>query len=89
MSDAQTVLAIAQKYDPELLLQRAQSPVVVLVAHAERSQNDLVKRAKFRWNPGRKMWWKAVKEQDVDEAISTIQFNVSIEKGLSPEELDN
>lgn len=89
MSDAQTVLAIASKYDPELLLQRAQSPVVVLVAHAERSQNDLVKRAKFRWNPSRKIWWKSIKEQDIDEAISTIQFNVSIEKGLSPEELDN
>ena len=89
MSDAQTVLAIASKYDPELLLTRAQSPVVVLVARAERNQNDLVKRAKFRWNPGRKIWWKSIKEQDIDEAMSTIQFNVSIEKGLSPEELDN
>jgi DNA polymerase III alpha subunit (gram-positive type) len=88
MSDCQTVLAVASKYDPELLLTRAQSPVVVLRARADRNQNDLVKKAKFRWNPANKIWWRAAKEQDVTEIIQSVQFPVSIEKQWTPEELD-
>lgn len=89
MSDAQTVLAIAAKYDPELLLTRAVSPTVVLVARADRSSNDLVKKAKFRWNPPNKVWWRAAKEQDVDQIIQSSAFPISVEKQWTPEELDN
>lgn len=88
MSDCQTTLSIMEKYDPELLLQRAQSPVVVLQARADRSQNEKVKKAKFRWNPANKIWWKAAKEQDVTEILQTMDFPVSIEKQWTPEELD-
>jgi len=91
LADAQTVLAIAEKYDPELLLSRAQSPVVILQARQDRGSNDLVKQApyKFRWNPPNKIWWKPVKEQDVAEIIQSAPFPITIEKGWSPEELDN
>lgn len=91
LADAQTVLAIAEKYDIDLLAQRAQSPVVVLRAQQERHENDLVKQApfKFRWNPSNKIWWKPVKEQDVEEIIKAAPFKISIEKGWTPEELDN
>lgn len=89
LADAQTVLAIADKYDPELLLSRAQSPVVVLQSRADRSQNDLVKKARFRWNPGRKIWWRAAKQQDVEQIMQSVSFPVTIEKGYTPEELEN
>ena len=89
LADAQTVLAIAEKYDPQILLDRSQSPVVILRSHQDRSQNELVKKAKFRWNPERKIWWKPVKEIDVDEVLKTFQFQVSIDKELTLEELDN
>ena len=91
LADAQTVLAIAEKYDPELLLYRAQSPVVILQARQDRGSNDLVKQApyKFRWNPPNKIWWKPVKEQDVAEIIQSAPFPITIEKGWSLEELDN
>jgi DNA polymerase III epsilon subunit-like protein len=88
LADAQTVLAIAEKYDPELLLKRALSPVVILRSHQARNENDLVKKAKFRWQPERKIWWKAVKEADVEEILKSIQFKVTIEKELTLEELD-
>jgi DNA polymerase III alpha subunit (gram-positive type) len=88
MSDAQTVLAIASKYDPQLLLDRALSPVVVLQARAPRTDNDLVKRAKFRWNPTNKIWWKVVKEQDVTTVMESVSFPISVEKQWTPEELD-
>jgi len=91
LADSQTVLAIANKYDPQLLLDRATSPVVVLRSHTDRADNDLVKRApyKFRWNPTARIWWKPVKQQDVEEIIQSAPFPISIEKGITPEELDN
>lgn len=91
LADAQTVLAIADKYDPDLLLARAQSPVVVLRSYQSRAENDLVKQApfRFRWNPENKIWWKPVKEQDIDEVIQSAPFKVTIEKQWTPEELDN
>ena len=88
LADAQTVLAIAEKYDPELLLQRAQSPVVILRSLEPRSNNDAVKKAKFRWNPGKTVWWKAVKEADVEEVMSQIQIKAVIDKELTEEELN-
>jgi len=90
LADAQTVLAIAEKYDAEELLHRAQSQVVVLQARQDRSQNELVKQApfKFRWCPSHKIWWKGVKQQDVDEVIQSAPFAISIER-WTPEELEN
>lgn len=91
MADSQTTLAISTKYDPDLLVTRAKSPVVILRSHQRANENDLVKQApfKFRWNPGRKWWWKPVKEQDVDEVIKAAPFSISIEKDTTLEELDN
>jgi DNA polymerase III alpha subunit (gram-positive type) len=91
MSDAQTVLAIAEKYDSAVLVKRAASPVVILRSHQGRGDNDAVKQApfRFRWNPERKIWWKPVKEQDVEDVIKRAPFQISIDKTLTQEELDN
>jgi DNA polymerase III alpha subunit (gram-positive type) len=89
LADSQTVLAIAMKYDENLLLQRSQMPTVVLRSMADRSQNDLVKQAKFRWNPDNKIWWKPAKQQDADEIIHACPFPVMVDKTRTPEELDN
>lgn len=89
LADAQTVLAIAEKYDPELLLQRSQSPVTILRSTESRDNNEAVKRAKFRWSPNRKIWWKAVKETDVEEVMSQIQIKAVVDKELNQEELEN
>ncbi len=88
LADCQTVLAVASKYDEELLVQRAQSPTVILRSDTSRSNNDLVKKMKFRWNPTFKIWWKPVKEQDVVEIIQSCPFSVVVEKNWTQEELD-
>lgn len=88
LADAQTVLAIAAKYDENILLQRSQSPVIVLRSLAPREANDQVKKMKFRWNPSNRIWWKPVKQQDVDEIVQSCPFGVTIEKNWTPEELD-
>jgi DNA polymerase III epsilon subunit-like protein len=91
LADAQTVLALKQKYDDDLIVSRAKSPVVILQARHKRHENDLVKQApfKFRWNPTQKIWWKPVKQQDVDEIFNALPFEATIEKGYAVEDLDN
>lgn len=88
LADCQTVLAIAGKYDAQLLLDRSKSPAVVLRSYADRNDNDVVKQYKFRWNPGRKFWWKAAKEQDVEEIMASVPFEVRVDKDYTPEDLD-
>jgi DNA polymerase III epsilon subunit-like protein len=88
LADAEGVVLLSTKYEPELMLARAKSPTVVLRSMAERSQNDLVKKAKFRWNPGARIWWKPVKEQDVMQVSQALPFGVTIDD-RTPEELDN
>ncbi|HZS43389.1 MAG TPA: 3'-5' exonuclease [Candidatus Paceibacterota bacterium] len=87
LSDAMGVLLIASKYDSNLLLQRSQSPTVIIRSLVDRSQNDLVKQAKFRWNPSFKIWWKAVKEQDIEEFTKSLPFKTEL-SNLTQEELE-
>lgn len=91
MADCQTVIAIAEQYDIDLLFARAQSPNVVLRSHVDRAHNDLVKRApfKFRWNPTNKIWWRPAKQQDVEEIIQVAPFQITVEKGWTPEDLED
>jgi hypothetical protein len=88
LADAETVLTVVDKYEINDLVVRAKTPTIVIRARQSRSENDLVKKAKFRWNPERKIWWRPTKECDVDELSSTFKFPFSIEKELSVEELD-
>lgn len=93
LSDAQSVVVLATKYDTDMLMQRAQSPVVVLRSYQNRGENDLVKQApfRFRWNPDndKKFWWRLAKEQDVEEIIKEAPFRIEVEKRWTPEELDS
>ena len=88
MADCQTVLAIIEKYDINDLVARAKMPTVVIRGRQDRTQNDLVKKAKFRWNPDRKIWWRPTKECDVQELMNSLSFPISVEKELTVEELD-
>lgn len=80
LTDALTVLKLVEKYDIEKVVERAKSPMVVVQAHQARHENDLAKKAKFRWLPDKKMWWKAVKEMDLEEFGKTLQFDYSVHR---------
>lgn len=89
VADCETVLKLASFYGIDLLIERAKSPEIVLQAMHSRNDNDKAKKAKFRWNPDNKIWWKAVKECDVDIAASQAPFNVAVRKEFTPEQLEN
>lgn len=83
LADAQTVLTVVARYDIDVLVARSQTPTVFIQAHHKRSENDLVKKQKFRWNPEHKVWWKAVKETDVEELTEKCSFPI----GFAPKEI--
>ena len=78
LSDCQTVLKLLEKEDIDKVIERAKSPTVILIAHHRREQNDLAKKAKFRWSPDYRIWWKGVKHMDVEKEAGAVTFNISI-----------
>jgi DNA polymerase-3 subunit epsilon len=83
LADAQTVLSIIEKYDINDIVNRAKTPTVYIQARQSRDQNELAKKAKFRWNPMHKIWWKPVKETDVDDLSRSCPFPISyVEKEI-------
>lgn len=88
-ADVGAMLRLMMKRNFEHVLQRAQSPTVVIQSHQERFENDKVKKHKFRWNPDKKIWWKSVKKIDLDGLWKAINNEFSIsETGYTPEQLD-
>src|SRR6266436_6761715 len=73
----------------ELITMCAKSPVVVVRSKQDRSQNDRVKKHKFRWNPERQIWWKAVKEIDLNVLAAKVNNEFGLEVlDLKPEDME-
>lgn len=93
--DAKSVLTLmslhnekSSKTSFDAMLERAKSPTVIVQSHQDRSDNKAAKKLKFRWNPDYKVWWKAVKEMDINELMTKATFEISIEKTWDVESLD-
>jgi DNA polymerase III alpha subunit (gram-positive type) len=94
--DAKAVLELTRRHanqSPEKsfekMEERAKSPVVILQSHQDRGNNADAKKFKFRWNPNFKIWWKLVKEMDVEQLAKSVPFKMSrIEKEYTLEQLD-
>jgi len=78
LSDVQTVIKLVSMHDIDKVIERAQSPNVILLAHQKREDNSLAKARKFRWNSDLKVWWKVIKQMDMAEEIKAASFNVSV-----------
>lgn len=83
--DATCTLEMARRHaaDPnksfEKMLERAQSPTVVLRSHQPNTKenNKIVRKHGFIWNSDYKIWWRATKEMDVQEVANKMPFEVS------------
>ena len=80
LSDTMTVVKILESYDIDRVVERAKSPTVVVQAHQNRYQNDLAKKSKFRWLPEKKLWWRFVKEMDLENFAKDLQFDISVHR---------
>jgi DNA polymerase III epsilon subunit-like protein len=80
LTDCLTVLKLIENYDIDRVVERAMSPMVVIQAHQARNENDLAKKARFRWRPETKQWWKFCKEIDLEEFGKTLPFDYSVHR---------
>ena len=90
LADVGAMLELMGRFDFETVLTRAKSPVVVIQSLQSQKENKKAKKHKFRWNPDEKIWWKAVKQMDIDELARKVngEFKMQIRDDFTPEDLD-
>ena len=90
-ADVGAMLRLMAKFPFEIVLERAQSPVVVVQSQQDRSQNERVKKHRFRWQPNLKIWWKAVKQIDLDALAKAVnnEFPIRERPDLNEEYLES
>jgi DNA polymerase III epsilon subunit-like protein len=77
LSDCETVLKLIEMHDINKVVERAQSPEVVLVGHQKFENNADAKALKFGWNSDYRIWFRITKQMDVDEIVKAAKFDVS------------
>jgi len=87
LADCQTVVKLLSMYDVEEVIKRAKSPTLVIRSHQDRNSNQDASKLKFRWNPERKVWWRTIKDMDLEQFTKDAPFNVSIFDKQTSEEL--
>ena len=89
LADAQGSLRLAVYHGIYAVVERAKIPTVIVQSLAPRTTNNSEnKKYKFRWNPDLKIWWKAVKETDVQELANRVPFQISVlDKSVTVEQL--
>ena len=65
-ADVNAMLRLMATAKFEYVLKRAESPLIVVQSHQNRNENRKASKHKFRWNPDKKVWWRAIQEIDLD-----------------------
>jgi DNA polymerase-3 subunit epsilon len=87
LSDCQSVLKLVSMCSIADVVARAESPTVILKAHVSYETNKLAKARKYSWNPENKLWWKVVKQMDLEKETSHQEFDVSFVTDIPIEKL--
>lgn len=67
LPDVNAMLAIAQQYDVEKIRQLSADPNVKVQALVTKLEKDKAKCRGFRWDPDRKIWWRNMKQAELDK----------------------
>jgi DNA polymerase III epsilon subunit-like protein len=76
VTDCLTVVKLISMHNFEEILVRAQSPRVTIQALVNYDNNALAKARKYRWDPASKVWYKVVKEMDLDQEAKDAPFDI-------------
>ena len=79
LADSQASMRLAMYHGIDEIVKRASVPQVAVRSHAPRTTDNAEnKKYKFRWNPEHKIWWKSVKETDVQALANKVPFEISV-----------
>ena len=76
LCDALSVLCLIEEHPLDKVMERANSPRLALQAMVTFDTNYQAKEAKYRWDPSAKVWYKNLKEQDVEAETKAVPFDV-------------
>jgi DNA polymerase III alpha subunit (gram-positive type) len=89
-ADVGAMLRLMAKFEFTDVLERAKSDIVVVQSKQDYSNNKAAKKHKFRWNPDHKIWWKAVKEIDLNDLSAAVNGEFGLQVlDLLPEDLED
>jgi DNA polymerase III alpha subunit (gram-positive type) len=89
-ADVGAMLRLMAKFPFEVVLERAKSPMLVVRSMQDRKNNKAAKKHKFRWNPDLQIWWKAVKEIDLNDLAAKVNNEFGLEVlDLNPADLED
>lgn len=89
-ADVGAMLKLVSKFPFDVVLTRAKSPTVVVQSLQHRSENDKASKHKFRWQPEKRIWWKAVKEIDLNDLSAAVNNEFGLQVlDLQPEDLED
>jgi DNA polymerase III alpha subunit (gram-positive type) len=87
LGDCLTVLRLLSMHKIEDVVARAQSPTLVVKAEVSFADNALAKKRKYGWYAPAKLWWKGIKQIDLEKEIQEAPFNVSLVNDIPLETL--
>jgi DNA polymerase III alpha subunit (gram-positive type) len=77
LADAWSSLRLVEiQPDFEKVLERAKSPRTYIQAFVDFDNNHLAKERKFRWYPQGKVWYKIIKEIDIEDVAKEAPFDI-------------
>lgn len=76
LEDVGTMLEVISQYNCEEIKRFADSPTVLVQAQVTFDERELAKARGYRWNPDKKMWWKALKEFQLSEERKEAEFSI-------------
>lgn len=95
LTDALSVLVLIEEHTAadgniDGIIERARSPIVIVQSLHPRNENEAAKKKpfKFRWNPDRKIWWKALKQIDLESFLKDYKFETSVRTDLTQDDLE-
>jgi DNA polymerase-3 subunit epsilon len=89
-ADVGAMLRLMAKFEFNTVLDRANSPILVVQSKQDYSNNKAAKKHRFRWHSTLRIWWKAVKEIDLNDLSAAVNNEFGLEVlDLQPEDLED
>lgn len=74
--DVLTMLKVCSNYDWQEIIKRAHSPQIKVIAKVSKEERHLAKDKGFRWDPKNYVWFKEMKECDLEQQAFDFQVDV-------------
>jgi DNA polymerase III alpha subunit (gram-positive type) len=81
LADCMSVLRLIEIYSDRVgldkIIERAKSPRLTIKAFVDYDSNYLAKKRKYKWHPERKVWYKNIKEMDLETEGKEAPFDIA------------